>query len=197
MKISPIPSTMHMLENRGPSPRAGAASVSGGDAGKSKAATNVGKFADIVDTSNSPAKQAAAYLAGAEDASAYRNFGAVVSKFARGELPINDTTTENTGVVDGIEGPDASGPTTEETGSTVETDPVVGDEVVSGEGETVETSTAETDPVVEPEASTEEEIVSESDGEETTLTDIAENVVVGDTESTLIDELLEDTTDTV
>ena len=200
MKILPIPNTLHMPETRGPAPRGKAATDTGNAAGQSVAAANVGKTADIIDTSNSPAKMAAAYLADLDGVSEYRNFGAVVSKFARGELPVASEPAEDIGAVDGVGEPEAGDPTTGETASTEETNPVVGDDVAAREGEGGESSdgsTAESDPVVEPEAGTEEDIVGEGDGEETTVTDIAEDVVVGDLEAALIDEHLDDETETV
>ena len=206
MKMSPIPNTLHMPENRGPSSRGNAATATGNAAGQSVAAANVGRSADIIDTSTSPAK--IADLGGVAE---YRNFGSLVSKFARGELSLASAAA------DGVEGPEAgdptSGPTNEETGGTGETNPVTGDDVAASDGDGAESGdagTADTDPVVAPEANTEEDLVSESDpvvepganpeedmvaesdGEETTLTDIAEDVVVGDLEAALIDELLED-----
>ena len=198
MKMSPIPNTLHMPENRGPSSRGNAATATGNAAGQSVAAANVGRSADIIDTSTSPAKMAAATIADLGGVSEYRNFGALVSKFARGELSLASAAA------DGVEGPEAgdptSGPTNEETGGTGETNPVTGDDVAASDGDGAESGdagTADTDPVVEPEANTEEDMVAESDGEETTLTDIAEDVVVGDLEAALIDELLEDGTEAV
>ncbi|MCH8917595.1 MAG: hypothetical protein IIC52_06030 [Proteobacteria bacterium] len=216
MKMSPIPNTLHMPENRGPSSRGNAATATGNAAGQSVAAANVGRSADIIDTSTSPAKMAAATIADLGGVSEYRNFGALVSKFARGELSLASAAA------DGVEGPEAgdptSGPTNEETGGTGETNPVTGDDVAASDGDGAESGdagTADTDPVVAPEANTEEDLVSESDpvvepganteedmvaesdGEETTLTDIAEDVVVGDLEAALIDELLEDGTEAV
>ncbi len=216
MKMSPIPNTLHMPENRGPSSRGNAATATGNAAGQSVAAANVGRSADIIDTSTSPAKMAAATIADLGGVSEYRNFGALVSKFARGELSLASAAA------DGVEGPEAgdptSGPTNEETGGTGETNPVTGDDVAASDGDGAESGDAgtadtdpvvapeanteedlvsESDPVVEPEANTEEDMVAESDGEETTLTDIAEDVVVGDLEAALIDELLEDGTEAV
>lgn len=222
MKMSPIPNTLHMPENRGPSSRGNAAAATGNAAGQSVAAANVGRSADIIDTSTSPAKMAAATIADLGGVSEYRNFGALVSKFARGELSLASAATEDTAAADGVEGPEAgdptSGPTNEETGGTGETNPVTGDDVAASDGDGAESGDAgtadtdpvvapeanteedlvsESDPVVEPEANTEEDMVAESDGEETTPTGIAEDVVVGDLEAALIDELLEDGTEAV
>ncbi len=218
MKISPIPNTLHMPETRGPSSRGNAATATGNAAGQSVAAANVGRSADIIDTSTSPAKMAAAYIADLGGVSEYRNFGAVVSKFARGELSLAGAATEDTDAADGVEGPEAGDPTNEETGGTGETNPVDGDDVaaadsdgaesgdtgtadsdpmVEPEANTEEDLAGDTDPMVEPEASTEEDTAGESDGEGTTVTGIAEDVVVGDLEAALIDELLADETEAV
>ena len=199
MKISPTPNTFHMPETRGPSSRGNTATGTGNAAGQSLAAANVGKSADIIDTSHSPAKMAAATIADLGGVSEYRNFGALVSKFARGELSLASAATEDTTAADGVEGPEAgdptSGPTNEETGGTEETNPVTGDEVAASEGDGAESGdagTADTAPAVAPEANTEEDMASQSDGEETILSSIAEDVVVGDLEAALIDELLDD-----
>ena len=132
MKMSPITNTLHMPENLGPPSRGTAAPPTRNAAGQSVAAANVGRSADIIDTSTSPAKMAAATIADLGGVSEYRNFGALVSKFARGELSLASAAA------DGVEGPEAgdptSGPTNEETGGTGETNPVTGDDVAASDG---------------------------------------------------------------